>query len=221
MHAMVSVRVVVSDPQPVFRYGLRRLIESGGQMQFVGEASDPNEAIEIVRERDPDVLVVTALSPVCDADALRRVAETTPKVRCILVTDVEAEGAAIAAGNDAVGCVLPRVSTGSTFMRCINCVLRHQCFPVPRCGGTETTSAPPASPRYRLTGRETQILAAVAEGASNKDIASQLAIAEDTVKHHVSNIFDKFGVHSRVELAVFALYHGFVAGRPGTGLGPP
>jgi DNA-binding NarL/FixJ family response regulator len=218
MHMPASVRVVVCDPQPVFRYGLRRLIESTGQIQFVGEASDANQAVELIRERDANVLVMSAMSPMGDGDVLRHVAQLAPTVRCIVVTDEDA--AAIAAGNHVVGCVLPRMSTGSTFVRCIQCVLSHQCYPVQRCGTDATKAAPPA-PRYRLTGRETQILAAVAEGASNKDIAVQLAIAEDTVKHHLSNIFDKFGVHSRLELALFALYHGLVDGRLFGSIEPP
>lgn len=203
----------------MFRLGLRRLIETRSSVHIVGEASEPSQAVEIVRERDADVLVVTAVSPPGDAEALRVLTQLAPKARCILVTDEDAS--AIALGNRAVGCVLPRVSTGSTFVRCIECVLQHQCYPVPRCGESGRLPAPAASPRYRLTGRETQILAAVAEGASNKDIAQQLAIAEDTVKHHISNIFDKFGVHSRVELAVFALYHGLVIGRVFGSVEPP
>jgi DNA-binding NarL/FixJ family response regulator len=66
------------------------------------------------------------------------------------------------------------------------------------------------APRLRLTPRERQVVAAIADGLTNRDIATQLSIAEDTVKHHLSNVFDKVGVSNRLELALFAIEHGLV-----------
>lgn len=213
MDAPATLRVVVSDPQPVFLHGLKELIDRTDNLRVVAQAADPIDAVDAVRRLDADVLVVHAGAGGRSLDALRTPGALPTRVRCIIVTDGADQGAGLAATNPSVGCVLPRESSGRAFLHCIECVVRNQCWPVRQCA----VDAPPPPPkpepvarRYRLTGRETQIVAAVADGSSNKDIAAQLAISEDTVKHHMSNIFDKVGVHSRLELAVFALYHGVV-----------
>jgi DNA-binding NarL/FixJ family response regulator len=214
MMSSVPVRVVVADPQPVFRYGLKRLLDNTEHLRVVGEAGDPSEAAAAVRELQPDVLVVTQGQRAGWLEPLRAVPGLRKPVRYILVTYGD-PAVATFAGELPVACMLPRESTGGAFVNCIECVMQHQCWPERHTG--PAVAPPPAPPRppeskrrYGLTSREAQIVAAVADGASNKDIAAHLTIAEDTVKHHMSNIFDKVGVHSRLELAVFALYHGVV-----------
>jgi two-component system, NarL family, nitrate/nitrite response regulator NarL len=214
MSPSVPLRIVVADPQPLFRYGLRRLLENTNHIQLVGEGTTVAEAVHVVCQTNADVLVASVEPNGSGAETSRALAGLPHRVRCILITDGDQYGDRIAAERQSVGCLLPRGSSGGTFLSCIECVMRHQCWPVPRSMERQMTlNQPVAQPtprRYRLTDRETQIVAAVADGGSNKDIAAQLAISEDTVKHHMSNIFDKVGVHSRLELAVFALYHGVV-----------
>ncbi len=213
MDLSLTVRVVVADPQPVFRYGLRLLLDSTEHLRVVGEAADPSEAMDAVRQLQPDVLVMTPGNSAAGLDALRTLAKLPKPVRCIVVTNGESEDTQFKAAAVPLGCLLPRDSTGPAFVSCIQCVMRHQCWPVRRTEDVIAAAAPVpngARKRYGLTSRETQIVTAVADGASNKDIAVKLAISEDTVKHHMSNIFDKVGVHSRLELALFALYHGVV-----------
>jgi two-component system nitrate/nitrite response regulator NarL len=212
MGASLAVRVVVADPLPVFRYGLRRVLDSTGHISTVGEAAHAAQAVEEVRRLDPDVLVLTIEHGQGGLDAMLALSELRSRVRCILLTNRDEFPAGLAVAPPSIGCVLPRTSTGRDLIHCIECVLTHQCWPEPH---SRITCATPADRgeakrggrRYGLTQRETQIVAAVAEGGTNKDIAAQLTISEDTVKHHMSNIFDKVGVHSRLELAVFALYH--------------
>jgi DNA-binding NarL/FixJ family response regulator len=104
--------------------------------------------------------------------------------------------------------VLPRDSPGRAFVNCIEDVIRNQqSRDVERDDARDAQLARAKTP-YGLTRREAEIVCAVADCASNKHIAAQLSIAEDTVKHHLSRIFNKVGVDSRLELAVFALYHG-------------
>jgi len=214
MSPSVPLRIVVADPQPLFRYGLRRLLENTNHIQLVGEGTTVAEAVHVVCQTNADVLVASVEPNGSGAETSRALAGLPQRVRCILITDRDQYGDRIAAERQSVGCLLPRESSGGTFLSCIECVMRHQCWPVPRSMERQMTlnqpAAQPTPRRYRLTDRETQIVAAVADGGSNKDIAAQLAISEDTVKHHMSNIFDKVGVHSRLELAVFALYHGVV-----------
>jgi two-component system, NarL family, nitrate/nitrite response regulator NarL len=173
---------------------------------LVGEGTTVAEAVHVVCQTNADVLVASVEPNGSGAETSRALAGLPHRVRCILITDGDQYGDRIAAERQSVGCLLPRGSSGGTFLSCIECVMHHQCWPM----SLKQPAAQPTPRRYRLTDRETQIVAAVADGGSNKDIASQLAISEDTVKHHMSNIFDKVGVHSRLELAVFALYHGVV-----------
>jgi two-component system nitrate/nitrite response regulator NarL len=215
MDASLAVRVVVADPLPVFRYGLRRVLDSSGNIQIVGEAAHAAQAVEEVRRLDPDVLVLTIEHGQSGLDAMLALSEVRSRVRCIVLTNRDEFPAGLAAAPPSIGCVLPRTSTGRDLIHCVDCVLKHQCWPEPhgriQCAPARPQAEPGgpsrATRRYGLTQRESQIVAAVAEGGTNKDIAAQLTISEDTVKHHMSNIFDKMGVHSRLELAVFALYH--------------
>ena len=215
MGASLAVRVVVADPLPVFRYGLKRVLDSTGHIQTVGEAAHAGQAVEEVRRLDPDVLVLTIEHGQPGLDAMLTLADLRSRVRCIVLTNRDEFPAGLAVAPASIGCVLPRTSTGRDLIHCVDCVLRHQCWPEPQARLRRAPARPQADlaepghagRRYGLTRRETQIVAAVAEGGTNKDIAAQLTISEDTVKHHMSNIFDKMGVHSRLELAVFALYH--------------
>jgi DNA-binding NarL/FixJ family response regulator len=111
-----------------------------------------------------------------------------------------------------VDAALPRESPGASFVSCIENVVRNERWVAQKTGppASTTTSAPAPKTPYRLTPREAQIVCAVADGGANKEIAAQLSISEDTVKHHLSNIFNKVGVDSRLGLAVFAVYHGLV-----------
>lgn len=214
MTGSMTLRIVVADPLPVFREGLKRILERNGHRRMVGEASHPAQAIDLVRRLDPDVLVLTIERGQTGLDVMQSLVDLQSRVRCILLTSRDESPADLAAASFSVGCVLPRTSSGSDLLHCVECVLRHQCWPV-RQSRADRAPAPTQPDhgassrggRYGLTRRETQIVTAVANGATNKDIAAQLAIAEDTVKHHMSNIFDKVGVHSRLELAVFALFH--------------
>jgi two-component system nitrate/nitrite response regulator NarL len=206
----VPVRVVVADRFPVFRYGIKRLLDGTDHLRMVGEAEDHAQAVETVRQLEPDVLLLSVESDQATADVLRALGTVRRRVHCILVTDSYAQppGPPV---DSRIRCVLPRTATGRDFLHCIECAMAHQCWPVKHAPSVSAGPVVPVTPkparRFGLTNREAQIVAAVAEGGTNKDIAGQLAIAEDTVKHHMSNIFDKVGVSTRLELAVFALFH--------------
>lgn len=215
-----TVRVVVADRFPVFRYGIKRLLDSTENLRMIGEVEDPAQAADSVRELAPDVLLLSAEFDQVTTDVMRALQTARRPVRCIVVADSYAPPPGLAA-DARVGCVLPRTATGRNFLHCIECVMKHQCWPVKQAPGVPASAVVPVTPkpvrRFGLTNRETQIVAAVADGRTNKDIAAHLAIAEDTVKHHMSNIFDKVGVSTRLELAVFALFHHVVEK---TGPGP-
>jgi two-component system, NarL family, nitrate/nitrite response regulator NarL len=213
-----SVRLVVADAEPVFRYGLRRLFEATRQIRVVAEASDMAEAIDAVRDCRPDLLMLTLDIRGGGVDGLAALAALDEPVRCIVLVKTNAQEPRAAAVTPGVYGVLRKEASGASFIKCIQAVRqnRHWATDGDAAEDEETAddrdAAPPkANGHIHLTRREAQVVAAVVSGASNRDIAAQLSISLDTVKHHLANIFDKTGVGSRLELAVFALYHGLAS----------
>ena len=219
-----TVRVLIADDHPILREGLRRLLEDEGGFQVVGQAADGAEAVRLARELQPDVLLLDLAMPrVSGLEALRELA-SSPSGPKVLVLTVAIDDAKVVQALElgARGVVLKEAATELLF-KAIRTVVAGQYWV-----GRDTVSdivrhlreraAAAArhrlSPAERLTPREKEIVAAVAAGESNRDVAKRLALAEGTVKHHISNIFDKLGVSNRAELAAYAASHGLVEAPP-------
>lgn len=214
-----AIRVLIADDHPILREGLRRLLEDDGGFEVVGQASDGREAVRLAREVQPDVLLLDLAMPrTSGLDALRELSGSGPGPRVLLLT-VAIDDAQVMEALElgARGVVLKEAATELLF-KAIRSVVAGQYW-VGRDIVTdivrhlrERASAAArrrlASPAQRLTSREREIVAMVADGSSNRELASRLGLAEDTVKHHVSNIFDKLGVSNRTELAAYAASHG-------------
>lgn len=202
------IRIVIADDHRILREGVRRLLETERGFKVVGEAADGAEAIEVVRKLSPDVLLLDLAMPgVAGLDVLRDLA-SYPGVRVLLLTaiaDRREIGRALQLG--AWG-VIQKGSRCQILFRGIRSVMEGRYW-LEREGSTDLAQylkdgTKPSLP-LRLTPRELQVVNAVANGFANKDIARQMNISEQTVKHHLTNVYSKVGVSNRLELALFAV----------------
>ena len=211
-----STKILIADDHPIFRDGLRRLLESERGFKVVGEACDGFEAVDFVRKLKPEILLLDLAMPRRHGlEALREISNShAGPVRVILLTAAaEREQIVEALQLGARGVVLKDCGT-EILMKSIRSVLAGEYWvgrePVSNLmvylrGLMDSSTKISRQRRFGLTPRELDIVSAVVAGYANKEIAEYFKISEDTVKHHLSNIFDKTGVSTRLELALFAV----------------
>ncbi len=211
-----AVRILIADDHPIFCAGLRRLLEVEPGFDIVCEARDGIEAVEMVASLRPDLVLLDQAMPRMEGiEVVHELTQRGIASRFILLTAAISRQRTVEALRlGAHGIVLKEAASDLLF-RAIRAVMNGQTWV-----GRETVSdivdymrGKPSGPdhrKFRLTPREQQVVAAVVSGMTNKDIARQFAVSEDTIKHHVSNIFDKVGVSNRLELALVALEHELV-----------
>ena len=215
-----AVRILIADDHRIFRAGLKRLLEGEPGFTVVGEAADGDEAVRLVEQLRPDILLLDLAMPrTSGLEVLRELAGRGTRVRTILLTAaIDRTEIVKALQFGAWGVVLKESATDLLF-KSIRCVMAGQCW-VGRDSVSDLVQAlresGPASPEgavrsvFGLTPREREILSSVVTGYTNREIAQQFFLSEDTVKHHLSNIFDKVGASNRVELTLFAVHHDLI-----------
>jgi DNA-binding NarL/FixJ family response regulator len=218
----MTVRVVIADDQALVRGGFRMILDARDDMEVVGEASDGREAIALVEELEPDVVLMDVRMPDVDGiEATQRIVASGSSARIVILTTYDADEyvfAALRAG--ASGFVLKDVRP-SELVEGIRIVARGDALLAPsvtrrlldRFAGTlpETAAAPPDL--GELTDRELEVLRLVALALSNAEIAARLVLTEATVKTHVSSVLRKLGLRDRVQAVVLAYDHGLVRPR--------
>jgi two-component system nitrate/nitrite response regulator NarL len=213
------IRIVLADRQEIFREGLKRLLESEPDFVVVGGAGTAAEVLRLVDALDPDVLLLDLrLAGDESLEVITALAKKPSRVRTIgLTASVEAEMLKSAIRHGVRGAIRKESETPLLF-KSIRSVVEDDTWMCPELpapgdadGSSTEFSVEAQAKKFRLTRRELDIVTAVAAGESNKGIAQRLSLSEDTVKHHVSHVFDKLGVFSRLELAIFALNHDLVA----------
>jgi DNA-binding NarL/FixJ family response regulator len=216
-------RVVIVNDHVMFRDALKRIVNAEGDLVVVGEACAASDALDATRRLQPDVTLID-LAMHGGTDVLKSVLALGGNTRVIvLINGGDKDAGARALQLGACGVVAKQSATTLLF-KSIRTVANGRYWiedrdvaDVVRVVQKLTRRHGAAKPNpYGLTARELQIVACVTEGDSNRDIASRCAISEDTVKHHLSNIFDKLGVFSRLELAMFAVNHSLVEQRAKT-----
>jgi DNA-binding NarL/FixJ family response regulator len=211
-----TVRIVIADDHPIFRDGLRRLLEAEPDLKVLGEASDGAEAVKLARQLKPDILLLDLAMPKHPGlEALRDLATGGGSpVRVILLTAAAEKNQIVEALQLGARGVVLKDSATQLLLKAIHTVMAGEYWVgresvsnlVQYLRALMQSSSDEARQRkFGLTPRELEIVSAVVAGYSNKEIAEYFKISEDTVKHHLSNIFDKLGVSTRLELALFAV----------------
>ena len=209
-------RIVIADDHPTFREGLIKLLETKPDLAVVGATADGDDAMKLVAELEPDVLLLDLAMPrMSGLVALREMHGTPTRTRIILVTaSIDRTEIITALQLGAQGVVL-KDSASEVLFKSIRAVMageywvgRKRVADLAAALRDLTASHPRQSRKqFGLTPRELEIIGVILGGYSNSDIAAKVAISEKTVKHHLTNIFDKLGVSNRLELALFALHH--------------
>lgn len=214
--AATSIRVLIADDHPVVRVGLRNMLQTDPTIKVVGEARDGSEALELVRNLRPDILLLDLAMPnLAGLDALREITAGNLETRTIVLTGLIDKRQVLEALQLGARGVVLKDAVVEHLSSCIRAVMQGRYWlegkPVQNLvqvlRDLTAQTAPPPRKTFGLTARELEVVTLITEGCTNKDIAKEFGISEETVKRHLTNIFNKLGVGNRLELALFALNH--------------
>lgn len=208
----MPIRILIVDDHSVVRQGLRMFLALDPELEVIGEASNGQEAIEMVKTLKPDVVLMDLLMPVMDGisatQVIRREYFDTEVIALTSVLEDASVVNAVRAG--AIGYLL-KDTQADELCRAIKAAASGQVQLSPKAAERLMREIrAPESPE-KLTERETEVLRLLATGKANKEIAAEMHISETTVKTHVSNILMKLGVPSRTQAALYAVRIGLVS----------
>jgi DNA-binding NarL/FixJ family response regulator len=247
------IRILIADDHPMFRQGLRAMLETNNDFEVIGEASNGSEAVTMTQESRPDVLLLDVSMPVLSGFDVLREISSLENIRPIMLTAAITKSEIVQALQLGARGVVWKDVGAEILFKSVRCVMQDELWvsretvsdlvdtlrtmpshlrsePAGSVSGvlprestvaaskaTEPYVAEKADERnsfnrssgrkFGLTVRELEIISAIVDGQSNRDIALTYKISEYTVKHHLTRIFDKVGVFSRLELAMFAIHH--------------
>jgi DNA-binding NarL/FixJ family response regulator len=210
------IRLVLVDDHPIILHGLQRLFEHEPDFEVVQSCLSGGEAIEAVRQVEPDVLVLDLkMQDRHGLDVLRSLKAEGRSCRTVILTAALRDDEVSAAVSLGVAGIVLKESPPSALVACVRDVHRGlrriDTGTLARAQGRGRAAAPVQSAGApALTPRETEIVRLVAQGLRNKELAQRLSITEGTVKIHLHNIYDKLGVDGRLELVLSAQQRGLV-----------
>jgi two-component system, NarL family, nitrate/nitrite response regulator NarL len=213
-----ALRVILADDHHFYRQGLRRMLEADG-MTIVGEAADGAKAVTLARELSPDVVVIDLKMPnTSGIAAIHQLLETSPGAQLVAVTVSAEEDDAIEALAAGACSYLLKDTRADDLVSSIrlaasgHAVLSREAVRalVARVRTDSRAQERALSGGLQLTARELDVIRLIVDGADNSAIGRELSLSPHTVKQHVTNIFEKLGVSSRVQAAVYAVRNGLV-----------
>ena len=207
------IRVLLADDHPVVRSGIRNLLEKASGIKVVGEASDGEEALNMVQDIQPDILLLDMEMPkLRGVDVAKQLRATGSPVRILVLSAYDDRQYILELlANGAAG-YLTKEEAPETIVEAVLGVARGEEGWVSRRVGAHIAKWMRAEEigKLHLTSREVEVLRLVVEGKTNQEIGHQLDISEKTVEKHLEGVFSKLGVTSRVEAAVQAVRDGIV-----------
>ncbi|MGH3320295.1 MAG: response regulator [Streptosporangiaceae bacterium] len=220
------VRVVVADDQTIVRDGLVMLVDLLPNVEVVGAAADGEAAVALVAERDPDIVLMDVRMPRVDGvEATRRIHGEYPRTRVVVLTTYADDESVFAALRAGARGYLTKDASAEEIARAIETVhagealldpgVQHRLLESLAAGSDRSCRSSRGRPREQLpdglTGREAEVLAHIAAGRSNAEIAAALYVSEATVKTHVNNLFAKIGARNRAQAVTYAYRNGLAS----------
>ncbi|MFF4364364.1 response regulator [Streptomyces sp. NPDC001604] len=216
------IRVLVADDHPVVRRGMTALLASLDGVEVVAEAATGQEAVREAQLKRPDVVVMDIQMPAMDGvEATRRLTALLPDVAVLVVTMFEDDATVVSAMRAGARGYLLKGAQQEEILTTIRSVAAGQFVIGPaiaaRLLGHLDPAPVPAVPFPDLTTREREVLELIAQGHTRTRVAADLALADKTVRNHLTAIFAKLGVRDRTEAAILAREQGLGGGTPGSG----
>ena len=208
------IRVVVADDHPIVRSGIVALLQTADDIEVVGEASTGEEAVELAAALEPDIVLMDLRMPGIDGDeATARILAARPETRVLILTTYESDDSILSAIESGASGYLLKAAPQEEILAGLRAVARGDVALAPRIAALLVQRV--KTPVPSLSPRETEVLALVAGGSTNRDAAARLFISEATVKTHLLHIYAKLGVTDRAAAVAEAFNRGLLTpGQP-------
>jgi DNA-binding NarL/FixJ family response regulator len=232
MASGAKIRIVVADDHPIFRDGLCKLLALEEDFEVVAQAQDGRQVLEVLQQYEPDILLLDLKMPGLDGlGTLQRLQAVKNKTRVIVLTASDDKNEFVQAMRLGTSGIVLKQTATELLIKSIRKVHAGEIWldshttaaVIRQFVAADEPPPPPLAPasqgqgrereRSPLSQREREIVALVAQGFKNKEMAEKMFISEQTVKNHLHNIFDKLGVSDRLELALYAIHNNLHTGR--------
>lgn len=206
-----SIRLVIADDHALFRDGLATILSAEEDIEVIAQASNSGEAVRLVNQLSPDMVLLDIDMPGGGVAAAHLVAEQHPDTKIIMLTAMENDDHLVQALQAGAHAYILKGVAARELLRILRAVYNGESYVPPGLAAGLLRGISAAQheidPFEELTVREREILEALADGLSNKEIAARMFLSEKTVKHYVTNVLQKLQVRSRLEAALFAQKH--------------
>ena len=203
------IRVLVVDDQRLVREGLTALLELGDDLELVGVAADGAQALDLVAEQHPDVVLMDLRMPVMDGvEATRRISRDHPGVEVVVLTTHADDDSVLAALHAGARGYLTKDAGMAEIARAVAAADAGQALLDPQVQAQVLHRLTAGDRPAPITDRETEVLALIADGLSNAEIATRLVVSEATVKTHINRIFAKIAARDRAQAVRWAYQNG-------------